>query len=63
MRRRLFVWFGLAGASALLAGGAVWRAFVADIDQARASTRERSQVFEAASGQWDMPKLGPARRS
>ncbi len=49
MRRRRFL-LGLAGAGALLAVGATWRAFAAEMARARARTRGRSMVFQGRFG-------------
>ena len=50
MRRRHFLLFTILGAGAALAGGGVWRSFKREIDQARARTRGRSEVFEGRFG-------------
>lgn len=58
MQRRQFLWLGLAGAGALIAGGVVWSAFDADITHARARTRGRSQVFEGRFGAMEYSEAG-----
>ncbi len=58
MNKRDFLWFSLAGAGALIAGGAVWRAFDADIARARERLRGRSQVFESHFGAMEYAEAG-----
>lgn len=58
MQRRHFLRLSLAGAGALIAGGVVWRAFDADIEQARARTRGRSQVIETRFGAMEYAEAG-----
>ncbi len=50
MNRRQLLWLGLAGAGALLSGGATWRAFSAEVAEARARTRGRSEVLQGRFG-------------
>ncbi len=45
MRRRSVLWLGLASAAGLLAGGATWRAFTADIARERARISGRSRMI------------------
>jgi 2-hydroxy-6-oxonona-2,4-dienedioate hydrolase len=50
MRRRLVLGLGLAGAGAVLAGGATWRAFESDLARACAHRRGRSEVMHGRFG-------------
>ena len=58
MQRRRFLWFGLASASALVAGSAVWRAFGADMERARARLSGRSAVFQSRFGAMEYAVAG-----
>lgn len=58
MHRRRFLWFSLAGGAALLAGGAVWRAFATDMARARARISGRSAVFQSRFGTMEYATAG-----
>ncbi len=58
MRRRRFLWLGLAGAGAVFAGGTTWRAFSADMARARQRTRGRSTVFRSRFGAMEYAVAG-----
>lgn len=58
MRRRRFLFLGLVGAGAALAGGAVWRSFSTEIAEARARTRGRSDIFESRFGTMEYAVAG-----
>ena len=58
MWRRRFLRLELAGASAVFAGGATWRAFSADMARARQRTRGRSTVFRSRFGAMEYAVAG-----
>lgn len=58
MRRRTFLWLGLAGAGALLAGGATWRSFSMELERARARLIGRSAVFQSRFGDMEYATAG-----
>lgn len=58
MRRRTLLSLGLAGAGALLAGGAIWRSFSTELDRARARLRGRSIVFKSRFGDMEYAVAG-----
>lgn len=61
MRRRRFLILGLVGAGAAMAGGAVWRSFSTETAEARARTRDRSEVFESRFGAMEYAISGTGR--
>lgn len=58
MRRRTFLWLGLAGVGALLAGGATLRSFSTELERARARLNGRSVVFKSRFGDMEYAVAG-----
>jgi 2-hydroxy-6-oxonona-2,4-dienedioate hydrolase len=58
MQRRRFVWLGLAGAAALFGGGAVSRAYSAEMAAARARLQGKSKIFQGRFGAMEYAEAG-----
>jgi pimeloyl-ACP methyl ester carboxylesterase len=58
MERRQVLWLGLAGIGALLAGGATWRAYSAEMARARARIHGKSVVFPGRFGAMEYAVAG-----